>query len=96
LSRVAGDAVLQITDQGVGIDPAMMDELFTRFRRDATTSDKFKGIGLGLALVSRVVKQHGGDVSATSTGTGTRMTVRLPIIDPDVIDQADTMLESAG
>ncbi|MCK5924110.1 MAG: HAMP domain-containing histidine kinase, partial [Methylococcales bacterium] len=49
LSGVAGEALLQITDQGVGIDPAMMKDLFTRFRRDATTSDKFKGIGLGLA-----------------------------------------------
>jgi signal transduction histidine kinase len=93
LSRVACEAVLQITDQGVGIDPAMMDDLFTRFRRDATTSDKFKGIGLGLALVSRVVKQHGGKVSVDSSEAGTRMSIRLPIIDPEVIEQADVQIK---
>lgn len=93
LSGVAGEALLQITDQGVGIDPAMMKDLFTRFRRDATTSDKFKGIGLGLALVSRVVKQHGGEVNAASTGSGTLMSIRLPVIDPEVIEQADAVLE---
>jgi CHASE2 domain-containing sensor protein/signal transduction histidine kinase len=77
--RELDDVVLSITDEGVGIDPAMMGDLFTRFKRDASTADKFKGIGLGLAQVSRVVKQHSGEVSAESSGQGTCITMRLPL-----------------
>ena len=72
-------AVLIIDDQGVGIDPAMLDELFTRFKRDAKSADKFKGIGLGLALVARVVSSHNGTVVAQNTREGTRIIMQLPL-----------------
>jgi len=71
--------VLEVSDQGVGIDPAMMDDLFTRFKRDAKVAKKFQGIGLGLALVARVVSQHSGEVSAESPGTGTTIKMALPL-----------------
>ncbi len=70
---------LQVTDDGVGIDPAIKDDLFTRFKRDARVADKFQGIGLGLALVARVVSQHGGHVRAESPGKGTKIILQLPI-----------------
>jgi len=72
--------LLDVTDEGVGIDPAMMGDLFTRFKRDATVAKKFQGIGLGLALVARVVKQHGGEVNAVSPGTGTSIRMLLPLV----------------
>ena len=74
-----GYAELVVTDEGIGIDPAMADQLFTRFKRDSKVADQFKGIGLGLALVSRVVRQHRGTVKASSVENGTRITMRLPI-----------------
>ncbi len=77
--RFADQAVLTVADDGVGIDPAMMGELFTRFKRDARVAARFQGIGLGLALVARVVKQHAGEVSAESPGKGTRIVMRLPL-----------------
>ena len=79
LSEDNGYAQLVVTDEGVGIDPAMADQLFTRFKRDSKVADQFKGIGLGLALVSRVVRQHSGTVKASSVENGTRITVCLPI-----------------
>lgn len=74
-----GYAVLTIDDQGVGIEPDMLDQLFTRFKRDPSTASQFKGIGLGLALVSRVVSLHGGKVAASNTTNGTRITLQLPL-----------------
>ncbi|MGK0282562.1 MAG: CHASE2 domain-containing sensor protein/signal transduction histidine kinase [Patiriisocius sp.] len=72
-------AILMIDDEGVGIDPAMLGQLFTRFKRDAFTESNFKGIGLGLALVSRVVTLHGGNVVASNLPQGTRITFLLPL-----------------
>jgi len=72
--------LLEVGDEGVGIDPAMMGDLFTRFKRDAKVAKKFQGIGLGLALVARVVKQHGGEVNAVSPGSGTTIRMLLPLV----------------
>jgi len=71
--------VVTVKDDGVGIDPAIIDTLFTRFKRDPSVADKFKGIGLGLALVARVAHQHGGTVTAHSSGKGAEFVFRLPL-----------------
>lgn len=81
--RRGQQVLLDVTDEGVGIDPAMMSDLFTRFKRDAKVAKKFQGIGLGLALVARVVTQHGGEVNAASPGTGTSIQMLLPLIKND-------------
>lgn len=79
LYGAGGSAILIIDDEGVGIDPAMLGQLFARFKRDASTESDFKGIGLGLALVSRVVTLHGGQVVASNLPKGTRITLQLPL-----------------
>lgn len=81
--RRGNDVLLEVTDEGVGIDPAMMGDLFTRFKRDAKVAKKFQGIGLGLALVARVVTQHSGEVTAVSPGTGTTIRMVLPLVSAD-------------
>jgi len=73
------DAVVTVRDDGVGIDPAIIDSLFTRFKRDPSVADRFRGIGLGLALVARVARQHQGSVEAYSSGQGAQFTFRLPL-----------------
>ncbi|MFK7855609.1 MAG: CHASE2 domain-containing protein [Granulosicoccus sp.] len=91
-------AVLTVEDQGVGIQPEMIDQLFTRFKRDQSTASQFKGIGLGLAFVSRVVRLHGGRVAASNTGVGTRITLELPLEDSLALDQTvdNTYLAGSG
>ncbi len=73
------EAVITVIDDGVGIDPAIIDSLFTRFKRDPSVADRFRGIGLGLALVARVARQHGGSVTAHSSGKGAKFEFRLPL-----------------
>jgi len=71
-----------VTDTGIGIAPTDLDKLFQPFTQlDATLSRAYEGTGLGLALVKRLVDQHGGDVRAESAGIpgqGSRFTVILP------------------
>ena len=78
--RDAGDAVeLQVRDTGVGVAAAEVPRLFERFHRVAGAPARtHEGSGIGLALVSDLVKLHGGTIEAESElGVGTRFTVRL-------------------
>lgn len=81
MSRDAGAVVIKVTDTGVGIPPERMSDLFGLFTRGETTSDRnSSGLGLGLALVQKLVELHGGTVSAFSAGEGlgSSFTVSLP------------------
>jgi PAS domain S-box-containing protein len=69
-------ALLRIRDTGCGIAPEHLDRLFEPF---FTTKPVGKGTGLGLYLVRKIVKGHGGAVDVCSqAGAGTEFTVRLP------------------
>jgi PAS domain S-box-containing protein len=60
-----------ISDDGMGIDPADLPQLFTPFTQVAAPLDRSQGgLGLGLALVKRLVEMHGGRVEAHSAGRG--------------------------
>ena len=75
-------AVLSITDTGLGIQAHDLRRIFKRFYRAASSDRvKIKGTGLGLFLVRTIVRQHGGDVHATSEGLGkgSTMILRLPL-----------------
>ena len=77
--REGGDAVFEIEDQGIGIDPADHAHLFSAFHRGANVGP-VPGTGLGLAIVKRCVTVHGGTISFTSVpGEGTTFIVRLPM-----------------
>jgi CheY-like chemotaxis protein len=74
-------AVLRIVDTGIGIAPQNLDrvfDLFTQVDRGAGG----RGLGIGLALVRRLVELHGGSVTANSSGEGlgTEIVVRLPCL----------------
>jgi CheY-like chemotaxis protein len=71
---------ISIRDEGIGIDPQNHDLIFKEFQQvDSSTSRRFEGTGLGLALVRKFVELHGGIVKVVSTlGSGSTFTVTLP------------------
>lgn len=82
LRRRDDDVEIQVTDTGRGIEPAFLPHVFDRFQQaQAGQASARAGLGLGLAIVRRIVDLHGGAVSADSAGPGrgARFTVRLPI-----------------
>ncbi|SOX55690.1 sensor histidine kinase [Mycobacterium ahvazicum] len=74
-------AELTVADNGPGIDVDLLPRLFERFVRANTSRSDGSGIGLGLAIVSSIVKAHHGSVSAESAHGRTVFRVRLPMID---------------
>jgi PAS domain S-box-containing protein len=82
-SSVQGsDAVLEITDSGIGIGPADLPHIFDPFyRADKARSAHTGGTGLGLAIVKKIVEMHRGSIEVESTlGVGTTFRVRLPTL----------------
>jgi signal transduction histidine kinase len=78
---VAGEAVVEVSDCGIGIDAKDLPHVFERFfKADKSRDRSLGGNGLGLALVKRIVELHGGRVAAMSEpGVGTSVSVCLPI-----------------
>ena len=82
LERAGGEAVLAVTDTGMGISADMLGRVFEPFAQADRTSHRARGgLGLGLALVRRLAELHGGVATAESggPGQGARFTVRLPV-----------------
>jgi len=77
-----GGAVLEVRDDGTGIDPAVMERIFDPF---FTTREVGHGMGLGLPICHAIVAAHGGTLTATSVpGSGSTFRVELPSADTDV------------
>ena len=78
-----GDAVLAVSDTGVGIPQRDLPRVFERFYRvDRARSRETGGTGLGLSIVRHIVENLAGRVSVESElGRGTRFEVRLPAAD---------------
>ncbi|BBZ51319.1 HAMP domain-containing histidine kinase [Mycobacterium heidelbergense] len=81
-------AELTVADDGPGISPELLPRLFERFARADTSRSNGSGIGLGLAIVSSIVKAHHGSVTAESVGGRTVFRVRLPMIEDPAADGA--------
>jgi signal transduction histidine kinase len=79
-----GRFVLEVADEGVGIDPAQIPLLFEPFSRvDAPRSRHGGGTGLGLSIVKAIAEAHGGEVDAVSIpGRGATFRVVLPGLRP--------------
>jgi signal transduction histidine kinase len=78
LEQKDGQAILTVTDNGIGILPEDLPHLFERFHRGRNSAE-YPGNGLGLAIVKAIVSAHGGQVSVESAGRGqgSRFTITL-------------------
>ncbi len=77
-----GQAVVQVSDTGTGIEAQALPSVFEMFTQVGRDSDRSQGgLGIGLALVQRLVQLHGGEVEAHSEGAGrgSNFIVRLPL-----------------
>jgi CheY-like chemotaxis protein/two-component sensor histidine kinase len=83
LERLDSCAHITVSDTGQGIEPDFLPYVFEYFRQaNATTTRKFGGLGLGLAIVRHLVELHGGTVRVESLGAGQGATfvVQLPLM----------------
>ncbi|TQM09716.1 HAMP domain-containing sensor histidine kinase [Pseudonocardia kunmingensis] len=79
LAAERGDALISVADNGPGIAPELLPNVFERFARGSTSRSRDNGsTGLGLAIVRAVVTAHRGTVAVTSHPGRTEFTVRLP------------------
>lgn len=83
LERVDSHIEIIVSDTGQGISSEFLPYVFDRFRQaDATSTRRYGGLGLGLAIVRHLVEMHGGTVRADSAGegAGATFTVQLPLM----------------
>jgi signal transduction histidine kinase len=79
LALAGREAVIRVSDQGIGIPPEDLPRLFEPFHRAANV-EGLPGTGLGLVIAKQSVEMHGGSLSVESAiGQGTTFTVRLPL-----------------
>jgi len=80
--RDGDQALIAVSDNGIGIPPESLGEVFQMFTQVAHAAQHMPGgLGIGLSLVRSLVELHGGTITAASAGTGTGsvFTVRLPL-----------------
>jgi two-component system CheB/CheR fusion protein len=97
--REDAQAVIEVADNGAGIDPVRIDDVFEMFSQAHTKMQGGQpGLGVGLAVVRSLVGLHGGSVQAFSAGAGrgTRVRVELPaVVAPDAGTPAADALSTA-
>jgi PAS domain S-box-containing protein/excisionase family DNA binding protein len=85
-----GWAVVAVCDQGLGIPPDDLPQVFERFHRGGNVVGRIEGTGIGLAGARAIVESHGGMIAVESQeGAGSTFTVRLPL-GTEVSDAADS------
>jgi PAS domain S-box-containing protein len=80
--REGASAFVEIRDNGIGIPPELLDQVFGLFAQVEGSGQRAGGLGIGLFLVRSLVQMHGGTVRAESAGTGqgSTFTVQLPCL----------------
>ena len=90
--QMADELVVSVADTGVGIAPEFLTKVFDRFTQaDTSSTRRYGGLGLGLAIVRQLVELHGGAVSADSEGPGKGSCFRVRL--PAALARPDDLLQ---
>ncbi|QDG52666.1 response regulator [Persicimonas caeni] len=93
------EAVVRVTDTGVGIRSELLPSIFEAFRQEAQDFARSAGgLGLGLALAKNLAELHGGTISAYSPGrgSGAEFVVRLPLVEAPAVEDSAARPQEAG
>jgi signal transduction histidine kinase len=94
IERVDSEAVVSISDNGIGIAPEMLARIFQLFTQADRSLDRAQGgLGIGLFICQRLIELHGGTISASSVGLGhgSVFNVRLPLLHQSVTDASSSV-----
>jgi two-component system, OmpR family, sensor histidine kinase VicK len=84
LDRNEDHVIIEVTDEGPGIEPEHLPHIFDRFYRTPDQHAKGRGVGLGLTIARGLVQEHGGKIEVHSVaGSGSTFRVTLPWAVPD-------------
>lgn len=73
------NAIIEVTDNGIGFDEKYLDRIFTIFQR-LHGRNEYEGTGVGLSVCRKIAERHGGQITARSTpGKGATFVVTLPL-----------------
>lgn len=75
----AGDLVVEVRDRGLGVPPELQERIFEPFFRGEAARGDSSGSGLGLSIVRRIAKAHGGKANVQSNESGSTFRVLLPL-----------------
>jgi signal transduction histidine kinase len=87
-TRQGTDVEIRIRDNGIGIPADLLPRIFDLFTQlDRRSDHALSGLGIGLALVRRLVEMHGGSIIAFSdgAGTGSEFVIRLPLLAEEAV-----------
>ena len=93
-----GQVVIRVRDSGVGLTPEIQPHVFEAFvQAEQTLARTQGGLGIGLAMVKRLVQLHGGEVEVYSAGAGrgSEFIVRLPLAQPRVDEPPGPQIQGA-
>lgn len=80
LERVNSHVEVSVSDTGIGIEPDQLANIFERFTQvDSSSTRRYGGLGLGLAISKTLVEMHGGTILAKSPGKGKGATFRVSL-----------------
>lgn len=86
LSSFGAVVLLEVEDDGIGIEEGELDKIWKRFYQVGSSRDSDSGLGLGLSMVQQIVELHGGKIIVESIfGCGSCFTIKLPAVSAEEI-----------